>query len=97
MKAKYLIVCNLQIVTSHGPKEEAIKPQLLLKQNQKDLNQVGPVLSSGEKSGICGFEPWLSQTNDLEIDTCRSLAVKPVPTLLPTQGIFNFPHHIGVV
>ena len=22
---------------------------------------------------------------------------RPVPTLLPTQGIFNLPHHIGMV
>ena len=22
---------------------------------------------------------------------------KPEPTLLPTEGIFNFPHHIGIV
>ena len=47
MKAELFAAFNLQTVNNH--KQEAKRPKLILKQNSKDLNQIGLVLSSVEK------------------------------------------------
>ena len=53
MQARFWTVCNLQIVTANK-QERTTKPQLLLKQDSKDLNQIGVVLPSGEHKFTAG-------------------------------------------